>query len=270
MITDTTHRPSLDQVLNDMPEPLGKILIGVYGLFQSDRQPLETVAEALALSLEEAEKLRTKGIRRLRDPRLDFLSPWTQEALEEEVWQRLSDANGLHVMRENLAQKALERLSGELAMELAKQYGSLGNCLSRIAVETDKGWARPTYELDEIKDAIAVLTELKGRYGFPRPFHTLVTLSGKTPELLATAVVLSAQFVHGAQYGYHAGYVIDAPAGARSVRMVRLHSLMRRYWTNEAVSTRQLINLYREHHGDDDLDLIVAKISGSGLTHRAL
>ena len=254
MITDTTRRPSLDQVLDDMPEPLGKILIGVYGLFQSDRQPLETVAEALALSLDEAETLRMKGIRRLRDPRLDFLSHWTREALKEEVWQRLSDANGLYVMRENLTQQAMERLSGELAMELAKQYGSLGDCLSQVAVETDKGWARPAYGLDEIKDAIAVLTELKERYGLPRPFHTLVTLSGKTPELLATAMALSAHFVHGAQYGFHAGYVIDAPAGARSIRIVRLHRLMRRYWPNEPVATRQLINAYREHHGDDDFD----------------
>ena len=249
-----TYKFSLEQILEAIPEPLGEILIRTYGLFDSDKQPLETVAEKLALSLDEAEELRMKGIRMLRDPHRDLISSWTQQALEDEVWQRLSDANHLYVMRRNIDRRARECLSGELALEVAKRYGSIGECLSHVAVSTDKSWARPGYSLDEIKDAISLLTGLKERYGLPRPFGTLLSLSGEEAELLSAAVVLSTHFVHSPHYGFHAGYVIDAPAGARSVRMVRLHRLMRRYWTNEAVSTRQLINLYREHHRDDDLD----------------
>jgi hypothetical protein len=237
-----------------MPEPLGEILIGTYGLFDSERRPLRTVAETLTLSFDEAEKLRVKGIRALRDPRLDLPLHWTQEALEEEVWQRLSDADHLYVMRGNLAEKVLERLPGEIALELAMRYGAVEDCLSRTAVTTDKSWVRPVYGLDEIKEAIALLTGLKERYGLPRPFHTMVTLSEKTPELLLAAVLLSSHFVRGAQYGFHRGYVIEAPAGARSIRIVRLHSLMHRYWPNEPVGTRQLIDVYREHYSDDDLD----------------
>lgn len=254
MIGGITHRLSLEQLLEDMPEPLGEILTLTYGLFDSDRQPLEAVAKKLALSLDEAEKLRMKGIRRLRDPRLDYLSPWTQEALNEEIWQRLSDANRLYVMRGNVDERAIERLNGELALELVKRYGSLGDCLSQIAVTTDKSWVRPGCGLDEIKNAIILLSRLKERYGLPRPFSTVVTLSGKAPELLEAAVALSSHFVNGPQYGFHAGYVIDAPAGARSIRIVRLHRLMRRYWRHEPVRTRQLISRYREHHGDDELD----------------
>ena len=261
MITDMTHRPSLEQILKAMPEPLGEILIRTYGLFDSDRQPLETVAEALALSLDQTEKLRMKGIRKLRDPRQGFFSRRSQEALKEEIWQRLSDADHLYVMRKNVTQTAMERLSGELALELAMHYGSLGDCLSRIAVTTDKSWVRPGCGLDEIKDAIALLAGLKKRCGLPRPFHTLVTLSEIAPELLAVAVFLSTHFVHGAQYGFHAGYVINAPAGARSIRIVRLHCLMRRYWPKEPVGTRQLINVYREHHDDDDLDSSAAFVA---------
>jgi len=254
MIGDVTRRLSLEQLLEAMPDPLGEILTRTYGLFDSDKQPLDAVAEKLALSLDEVEKLRLKGIRRLRDPRLDYLSPWTQEALYEEIWQRLSDANRLYVMRGNVDERAMERLNGELALELAKYYGSVGDCLSQIAVTTDKSWARPGCALDEIKDAITLLSGLKERYGLPRPFNTVVTLSGKAPALLAAAIVLSTHFVHGPQYGFHAGYVIDAPAGARSIRIVRLHRLMRRYWRHEPVHTRQLISLYREHHSDDELD----------------
>jgi hypothetical protein len=237
-----------------MPEPLGEILIGTYGLFDSDRQPLKTVAERLSLSYDEAEKLRVKGIRRLRDPRVDLPWHWTQDAFEEEVWQRLSDASHLYVMQGNLAEKVMQRLSGEIALELAMRYGEAGDCLSQIAVTTDKSWARPGYELDEIQDAIALLTGLKERYGLPRPFHTLVALGGKASQLLATAVILSTHIVRGAQYRLHRGYVIDAPTGARSIRIVRLHRLMRHYWPNEPVGTRHLMDAYREHHGDDDLD----------------
>ena len=254
MIGNRTHRLSREPFLAAMPEPLGEILIRTYGLFDADKQPLEALAEKLALSLDEAEKLRIKGIRKLRDPHLGFLSPWTLEALNEELWQRLSDPNHLYVMRKNIDQRAMECLDGELALELAKRYGNPGDCLSRIAITTDKSWARPGCSLDEIKDAIVLLRGLKERYGLPRPFNTLVTLSGKASELLATAVVLSTHFVHGSQYGFHAGYVIDAPAGAHSIRIVRLHRLMSRYWPHEPVPTRQLINLYREYHGDDELD----------------
>ena len=256
-----THRPSLEHILRAMPEPLGEILIGTYGLFDSERQPLKTVAETLALSFDEAEKLRVKGIRELRDPRLDFTSHWTQEALEEEVWQRLSDADHLYVMQGNLAEKVMQRLTGEIALELAVRYGAVGDCLSQIAVTTDKSWARPGYGLDEIKDAIAALTGLKERYGLPRPFHTLVTPAGKVSALLATAVILSTHFVRGTQYGFHKGYVIDAPAGARSIRIVRLHRLIRRYWPNEPVGTSQLIEAYCDHHSDDDLDSSAAVLA---------
>ena len=237
-----------------MPEPTGAILTETYGLFGSDKQPLETVAKALSLSLDEADKLRMKGIRKLRDPRLSSLVPWTNEKLEEEVWRLLSDRKRLYVMRENVTQKAMECLSGEFVLETIKRYGSIGDCLSGIAVATDKSWVRSEYELEEIKDAIDLLTKSKEKSGLPRPIRSLTTLSGIALELLTDSVYLSTHFTNGEQYGFHADYVIDAPASARTIRIVRIHRLMRRYCPNNPISTGQLIDLYREHHGDDDLD----------------
>ena len=178
----------------------------------------------------------------------------SHEEFEEEIWQQLSDVDCLYVMREGATERAMDHLSGETALELAVRYGSVGDCLRRIAVTTDKSWVRSEYGLDEIKDTIALLNRLNDKYRLPRPFHTLVTLSGKTPELLAVAVVLSTHFEHGRRYGFYRGYVIDAPARAQSIRIVRLHRLMCGYWPHALVSTHRLIDVYREHFSDDDLD----------------
>lgn len=258
MIADISHQLSLKHILEAMSAPLGEILIHTYGLFNSDRLPLVKVAERLSKPLEEVEKLRIMGIRRLRDPKLAFSFARSHEEFEEEIWQQLSDADCLYVMREGAAEWAMDHLSGEIALELAVRYGSVGDCLKRIAVTTDKSWIRSEYGLDEIKDTIALLTRLSDKYRLPRPFHTLVMLSGKAPELLAVAVVLSTHFEHGGRYGFYRGYVIDAPARAHSIRIVRLHRLMCRYWAHELVSTQRMIDVYRERFSDDDLDSAAA------------
>ncbi|MCP5087073.1 MAG: hypothetical protein GY952_09765, partial [Rhodobacteraceae bacterium] len=106
MNADIPHQLLLKQILDAMPAPLGEILIQTYGLFNTDRLPLVKVAEGLGKPLEEIEKLRIMGIRRLRDPKVGFPLTRSKDEFEEEIWRQLSDADYLYVMREGAAEWA--------------------------------------------------------------------------------------------------------------------------------------------------------------------